>query len=181
MADGIPADLDDSDQSALVAAYMDRRAELVRYFRARLRSEEAAEDLVQDIYLKISTPVEDEIWNPRAYLYRLGTNLMLDRMRDRRRAGYRDAAWRDSHTSAVGGQDVSDASPADEVADARQRLARVIEVVNDLPPQVQQAFRLHKLQALSHAETAKVMNVSKSSVEKYIMTCLQRILARVGR
>jgi RNA polymerase sigma-70 factor (ECF subfamily) len=173
--------LDDRDQNLLLSSYLERRADLVRYFRARLRSDEAAEDLVQDIYLKISNVPAPEIGNPAAYLYRLGTNLMLDRLKAQRRAGRRDGEWRDLHSGSVGGEGVADAPPADDAVDARQRLGRIIEVVNGLPPPVREAFRLHKLEGLSHAETARAMGVSRSSVEKYMMTCLKRISAKVGR
>lgn len=72
--------------------------------------------------------------------------------------------------------------PAPDVAvEARDRLARILSAVEGLPPAVREAFRLHKLEGLSHAETAAAMGVSRSSVEKYIMTSLQRILAKVGR
>lgn len=175
------AALDDSDPHPLLAVYLVRREELVRYFRVRLRSEAAAQDLVQDIFLKITPPPTEDIGNPGAYLYRLGTNLMLDRIKQQRRAGRRDADWRDSTTMAAGGQDMADEPPADEVVAARLRLAQIVEVVADMPEPVREAFRLHKLEGLSHAETAKAMGVSRSSVEKYIMASLKRILAKVGR
>ncbi|CAN5707249.1 RNA polymerase sigma factor [soil metagenome] len=169
------------DHDPLLAVYLERRSELVRYFRVRLRSDEAAEDLVQDIYLKISGRPPEDIGNPAAYLYRLGTNLMLDRIKQSRRAGHRDAAWRDVHTSVSGGEDISETPPADEALAARQRLDQIIETVNQMSPQVREAFRLHKLEGLSHAETAAAMKISRSSVEKHIMASLKRILARVGR
>lgn len=171
----------DINPNPLLSTYLELRGDLVRYFRVRLRSDEAAEDLVQDIYLKISGTPPADIGNPGGYLFRLGTNLMLDRLKVQRRAVRRDADWHDVNFSAAGGQDIAEGSPADEVAEARQRLQRIIEVVNDLPPQVREAFRLHKLEGLSHAETAQAMNLSRSSVEKYMMTCLKRILAKVGR
>lgn len=176
-----PGPLDERDPNPLVATYLARREDLVRYFRVRLRSEEAAEDLVQDIYVKITGLSTEGIDNPSGFLFRLGSNLMLDQIKQRKRSGRRDSEWRGAHTTSAGWEDVSEASPADAVADARQRLARIIEVVKDLPPPVQEAFRLHKLEGLTHTETAAAMNVSKSSVEKYMMTCLQRILAKVGR
>jgi RNA polymerase sigma-70 factor (ECF subfamily) len=40
---------------------------------------------------------------------------------------------------------------------------------------------LHKLNGLTHAETAAAMNISRSSVEKHIMASLKAILAKVGR
>lgn len=192
-ADGFPAGdglwspgaqvaaLDDSDVHPLLAVYLERREDLVRYFRIRLRSEEAAQDLVQDIYLKIAARPVEPVDNPAAYLYRLGTNLMLDRIKVQRRAVKRDHEWRGVNIDQVQGQDASAEVPADEALAARQRLAQIIETVNELPPAVRQAFRLHKLEGLNHAETAAAMGVSRSSVEKYIMTSLKRILAKVGR
>ena len=175
------AALNDSDDHPLLAAYLERRDELVRYFRVRLRSEEAAEDLVQDIYLRIAASTGQEIGNPAAYLYRLGTNLMLDRIKQQRRTGRRDADWREVHTSASGPEDVAQEPAADDALAARQRLNAILEAIGDLPAPVREAFRLHKLDGLSHSETAAAMGVSRSSVEKYIMTSLKRILSRVGR
>ncbi len=173
--------LDDSDVHPLLAVYLARREDLVRYFRVRLRSEEAAQDLVQDIYLKIAVRPAEPVDNPAAYLYRLGTNLMLDRIKVQRRAVKRENEWRGAHVDQIQGHDASAEVPADDALAARQRLAQIIETVNELPPAVQQAFRLHKLEGLNHAETAAAMGVSRSSVEKYIMTSLKRILAKVGR
>lgn len=173
--------MDEPRNNPLLATYLERRDDLVRYFRVRLRSEEAAEDLVQDIYVKITGLSPDGIDNPSGFLFRLGTNLMLDQIKQRKRAGRRDAEWRGVNSTSAGWEDISEASPADAVTDARQRLARIIEVVNGLPPPVQEAFRLHKLEGLTHTETAAAMNISKSSVEKYMMACLKQILAKVGR
>lgn len=165
----------------LLAAYLQRRDELIAYFRVRLRSEEAARDLVQDLYLKIADVRPEEVENPGAFLYRVGTNLMLDRIKQRARAGRRDADWRDSVTTAAGGQDLANEPAADDALAARERLGKIIAVVNELPPAVRQAFRLHKLEGLSHAETAKAMGLSRSSIEKYMMLALKSILTRVGR
>ncbi|MBX3479007.1 MAG: RNA polymerase sigma factor [Caulobacter sp.] len=177
--------MDDVEGHPLLAVYLARREELVRYFRIRLRSAEAAEDLVQDIYLKIAarpvTGAPEEIGNPGAYLYRLGSNLMLDRIKQQRRADRRHAEWQDSETMSAGGEPVDQAPPADEAVAARQRLDQILETVGAMSPSVREAFRLHKLEGLSHAETARAMGVSRSSVEKHIMASLRQILKRIGR
>lgn len=173
--------MDDGDDNPLIAAYLARRPQLISYFRVRLRSEAAAEDLVQDIYLRIRDLEPAAIENPGAYLYRLGANLMLDRLRSQRRAERREADWQDGETQRVGGVEVAQEPAPDVAVEARDRLARILSAVEGLPPAVREAFRLHKLEGLSHAETAAAMGVSRSSVEKYIMTSLQRILAKVGR
>lgn len=173
--------LDDTTASPLVAAYIEHRSALVRYFRVRLRSEEAAEDLVQELYLKLEAAAHSEVLNATAYLYRVGTNLMLDRLKQQRRAMNRDGQWRASEVTALGDEDISQDRPADEALAARQRLAAIAEVVNDMPPQVREAFRLHKVEGLTHSETAARMGMSRSSVEKYIMTGLKLIMSKVGR
>jgi RNA polymerase sigma factor (sigma-70 family) len=173
-----------SDQSALLATYLERRAELLRYFRIRLRSDEAARELVQEIYLKIaqrsSEMVDREaLANPGAYLFRLGTNLMLDRIRRDRRAERRAAAYGEVY-AAAGAETIDDAPTAEDALAARQKLGKVIEAIRDLTPNAQRAFYLHKIEGLSHAETAAAMGVSRSSVEKYLMACLKAALAKVG-
>jgi len=106
---------------------------------------------------------------------------MLDRIKTQRRATKRETEWRGAHVDLIQGQDASAEVPADDALAARQRLSQIVDTVNDLPPAVREAFRLHKLEGLNHAETAAAMGVSRSSVEKYIMTSLKQIIAKVGR
>lgn len=166
--------------SPLLTLYLAKREDLKRYFTLRLRSPEAAEDLVQDIYLKISGAPPAEIGNPSAFLYRLGSNLMLDRLKAQRRTAARETGWRVVTVSSVGGQDVADEPAADAAAEARQRLSLIVEALNDLPESVRRAFRLHKFEGLSHAETAAAMGVSRSSVEKHISAALKHLLKTLG-
>jgi RNA polymerase sigma-70 factor (ECF subfamily) len=87
--------LAEDGRSSLIGLYLERRADLVRFFTVRLRSAAAAEDLVQDIYVRLSGLSEPaDIQNPMAYLYRLGSNLMLDKLRgERRSSSWRGSAW----------------------------------------------------------------------------------------
>jgi RNA polymerase sigma-70 factor (ECF subfamily) len=105
---------------------------------------------------------------------------MHDRARGEARAGARDAAWRRLTHSSVGFEDVADEPPADDTAAARQRLRRLIDAAAELPPQMQRAFRLHKLEGLSQAATAQAMGISVKSVEKHIAAALKALTARLG-
>jgi RNA polymerase sigma factor (sigma-70 family) len=172
--------LDDHQPSPLLRVYMAKREDLRRYFTLRLRSPEAAEDLIQDIFLKINAAPAADIGNPAAFLYRLGTNLMLDRMKAQRRSVARDGGWRTATVVTIGGEDVADTPSAEEAADARQKLERIVAALNELSPAVRRAFRLHKFEGLSHAETATEMGVSKSSVEKYISAALKHLVRTVA-
>lgn len=168
-------------RAALLTAYMERRQDLLRFFSLRLRSEAAAEDLVQDIYLRIEAlPRDADVRNPGGYLFRLGSNLMLDRLRGERRTAARDRAWRDAHRTVAGAQEVAEDVPADAAVAARQRLAAVIEALKDLPPLTQQVFRMHKFEGLSHAEVAGRLGISRSAVEKHVMAVLRRLSERLA-
>jgi RNA polymerase sigma-70 factor (ECF subfamily) len=166
--------------SVLLDAYFERRADLLRFFTLRLRSAAAAEDLVQDIYVRIaSSEPEAEVRNPVSYLYRLGSNLMLDRLRGERRAAARDAAWRQSHRSFSGGAEMAEEPDPVEALAARQRLAAVLEVVTSLGPQTQRVFRMHKLEGMSHTEVAQALGISRSAVEKHMIAALRRLAERL--
>ncbi len=161
---------------ALLAAYVEKRDGLVRLFAARLRSFPAAEDLVQEIYLKIvALPDDAPVDNPGSYLFRMGNNLMLDRLRGERRSGVREAAWRQTERTEVGGHEIAEEPDAEAVVAARQRLAALARAVEELPPRMQRAFRLHKLEGLSQAETARAMDVSIGSIEKHIAAALRAL------
>lgn len=165
----------------LLTVFLEKRANLVRFFAARLGSRESAEDLAQDLYLKVSAmPQIDDLQSPMALLYRMGANLMLDRLRRDRRAAIREDAWLKTERTSLGGEDVVDQPPADEAVASRQRLARLIESLETLPPRMRHAFRLHKLEGMSHAETARAMGISISAVEKHVSAALKALLARLG-
>jgi RNA polymerase sigma-70 factor (ECF subfamily) len=162
--------------SILQAAYLDKRADLVRFFSVRLRSVEAAEDLVQDIFVKISGLPESPIDNPVAYLYRLGWNTMLDKLRQQRRAKVREGDWSDVQHTRLAHDAVTDAPSAEAVLDGRQRLQRIVDGLKDMPPQTQRIFRMHKFDGLSHGEVAAALGISRSAVEKHVSAALRHLL-----
>lgn len=170
-----------ADPPPLIAAYLRKRADLVRFFTLRMRSAALAEDLVQDLFVKISEmPTPDDLQSPDSYLYRVATNLMLDRVRRQNRQLARDDRW-NRETVGDAPEPASFEAPADEVLASRQELQLLREGVERLPPQVATAFRLHKFEGLSHGQVAERLGVSRSSVEKYIMTALRTLMAELRR
>jgi RNA polymerase sigma-70 factor (ECF subfamily) len=91
-----------ADPPPLITAYLRKRADLVRFFTLRTGSAAAAEDIVQDLFVKITeTDAPSDLRSPEAFLYRMGSNLMLDRAKADRRT-----AARSRTASGIG--DVSD-------------------------------------------------------------------------
>jgi RNA polymerase sigma factor (sigma-70 family) len=164
----------------LTRAYLARRGDLIRFFSARLRSMTAAEDLVQELYVKISQTSSGPTTNPEALLFTIANNLMLDRQRGERRGRVRDERWTQTHLTVAGGQAVQEAPSAESALAAKTRLTRMLALVEDLPPRTREAFRLHKLEGLSHAQTAQRMGISTKTVEKQISAALHALVEHLG-
>jgi len=165
----------------LLDAYLGKRDDLVRFLTARLGSSAAAEDLVQDLYVRLATlELTGMVENPSAFLYRAAINLMLDRSRGERRSGQRDRAWHVSQNLNVAGAAAAVAPSPEEAASARQRLAKLVEAVEGLPPKTRRAFELHKFEGLSQAETAQRLGVSRKTVENQLAAALKALTARLG-
>ena len=174
--------MDEQTANSLLAAYFDRRGDLTRFFLARTGSPTETEDLLQELYLKVVAVDGREVVRlPAAYLYRLGSNLMLDRLRQQRRSAARDTDYRAATNLTRGGEDVADLPSADDAVVARQKLAHIAAAVSVLPERTQQVFRLHKFEGLSHVETAARLGISRSAVEKHVSTALSHLLARMDR
>jgi RNA polymerase sigma-70 factor (ECF subfamily) len=166
----------------LLEIYLERRANLVRYFAARTGSAATAEDLAQELYVRIATREPSvTALNPVALIYHIAGNVLRDRFRSEARSGARDAAWRQVAHSTFGDEDLAEEPAADDAVDSRQRLRRLVDAVAELPPQMQRAFRLHKLEGRSHASTAQAMGISVKSVEKHISAALRVLTMRLGR
>ncbi|MDG2520400.1 RNA polymerase sigma factor [Caulobacter segnis] len=166
-------------QGELTRAYLARRGDLVRFFAARLRSMAAAEDLVQELYVKIRQAPDAPVANPDGLLFTIASNLMLDRQRGDRRARARDERWTEANLTILGGQAVQETPSAEAALAAKRRLTRMLTLMRDLPPRTQEAFKLHKLEGLSHAQTAARMGISAKTVEKQISAALRAILERL--
>jgi RNA polymerase sigma-70 factor (ECF subfamily) len=54
----------------------------------------------------------------------------------------------------------------------------VLSVLEELDERTRDAFILHRLEGMKHAEIARLLGVSVSSVEKYIIKALARLMMR---
>jgi RNA polymerase sigma-70 factor (ECF subfamily) len=164
----------------MLAAFLERRENLVLFLAARLRSMATAEDLVQDLYLKVAAmEPQAEVRAPVALLYRMAVNLMVDHVRSDQRASQRNAQWRRETHTTLGGLDIVGEPAADEALVAKERVRQLAAAVAELPPQMGRAFRLHKLEGLSQMETAQAMGVSRKMVEQHIGVAIRRLAERL--
>lgn len=167
-------------ESPLIRAFFERRENLILFLAARTRDMATAEDLVQDLYLKIAgLDPRAEVRAPEALLYRMAANLMIDHVRSAQRSSRRNAEWRIETRTVLGGQDVAQEAAADEMVMGKERVRQLAAAVADLPPQMGRAFRLHKLEGMSQAETARAMGVSVKMVEAHIAAAIKQLAQRL--
>lgn len=154
--------------SGLEAAYLEHRAELLRFLRAR-GAGDAAEDILQDVWLRIAKARSGPVDNPRAYLFRAANMTMIDRHRSQTQAAQRERDW--SETRPAG----SEPSPESGVA-ASQEMAKVLALVDRLGARTAAVLRRHRIDGLSQRQVADEMGVSLSTVESDLRTAYRAML-----
>ena len=160
--------------------FFEKRENLLLFLAARTRSMTAAEDLLQDLYLKVvAVEADADARAPSALLYKMAANLLVDQVRSAQRSARRDADWRRETRMALGSEEVSGEAPADEAVIARERVRQLAEAVAELPPQMGRAFRLHKLDGLSQKETASAMGVSVKMIEQHIQAAMRNLTQKL--
>lgn len=164
----------------LASLYAEHRTALVRFLTARTGSVAEAEDVVQEVWLKIGSAPSGPIANGRAYLYRVAQNLVLDRLRAGRRRAARERDWAEvEQDHRTDGPEPRLEASAETDLIAREDAARLAAAIGRLPPGAARALRLHKLDGLSHADTAAQLGISRKGVEKHMalaMAHLRRLL-----
>lgn len=142
--------------------FLTHREALVRFLRAR-GAGDAAEDLVQEVWLKIASSRAGPVAAPLAYLYRTADLLMIDRFRSSRQSGSRDQAWTDVHAGDPPG--VSAEPSAERRIAAAQEAQSVLALLDSLGPRVATVFRRHRIDGRAQKALATEMGVSLSTIE----------------
>jgi RNA polymerase sigma factor (sigma-70 family) len=150
--------------AGLQAAYLANREALLRFLAAR-GAGDAAEDLLQEVWIKLSRLDGEQapIAAPLAYLYRIANTLMIDRYRSARQAAQRDSNW----------MLAASADPADHTAVpspernaiGRDMLGRVALRLDQLAPRAAAIFRRHRIDGVPQRQIAEEFGVSLSTVE----------------
>ncbi|WEK45196.1 MAG: RNA polymerase sigma factor [Candidatus Andeanibacterium colombiense] len=171
-----PAERDNGAPSpTLRDAYGRRQARLRAFFLRRTGSPEAAEDLVQELWLRIARDADATGFeNPDSWLQRIAINLALNWLRQNRfQAQY--IAHADDGADAV-----DDAPGPDRQAQARQGMDFLRDLLDELSPRRRRAFLLYRGEGLSLNETAQQMGVSSSTAKKQIAAAVAFLRERMS-
>ncbi len=155
-----------SKEAWVVAALERYQRPLVQYAFRITGKVESARDVVQETFLKLCAAdraaVEDHL---AAWLYTVCRNHALNV----RRKEAREMEWDAQQTEAPSGDDVGETAARNEIR------GRVLEVVERLPQDQQEAFHLKFRDGLNYREISAVMGVSLGTVSNLVTAALNRI------
>lgn len=159
----------------LVATFMASRPALSRYLVLRGASADEADDILQEVYLKLSTDRIGPVSQPRAYLYRMTNNHFLGSRRTEGRRTRREEDW----VEANGGEQPEvDEQPSIEAhLIAREQLAILQRVLDDLPERTCTIFRRFRIDGEPQRRIAEDIGISVSAVEKHLARAYEAISA----
>lgn len=155
--------------------YFEHAQELRRYLTRRLDCAQTAADLTQEVFVRLlrSEPAS-VVENPRAYLYRIASNLLADHFRGLKQqpglVGTR--SW----------EAVPDEAPSPERAIlTREELRRLERAIDELPPRQREVILLHKFEGLSYSAIAARLGISKNTVMVHMMRALAHCRHRLAQ
>lgn len=159
-------------QHGLQQLFEVHREQLLRYLRAH-GAGDLAEDLLQELWLRISSERSGPIAAPRSYLFRAATNLMIDHRRSATQAQRRDVEWAglaDRLPSSI----ANDPGP-DRQLDSRRKLALVERELGKLPTRAVRIFRSHRIDGRTQREIASQLGLSASTIESDLRMVYQAL------
>ena len=149
--------------------------ELTSYLVQRNHCPDVAADILQDAYIRlVSAKPGSEIKNPRAFLYKIVSNLAIDYHRSNNRRQIRHA----DESELV---DLADQSPAlEHQVYTQEQLVFLKQAISELPPKCRQVFIMHKFRYYSYSKIMQELNISESTVLKHMVKAMKHCRRRMA-
>lgn len=143
---------------------------LFSFFDRRVQQKADVPDLVQDVFLRLArSRSTQEIEQVEHYLFKTAANTLKDH--------HRHSQARQSHQhdpfvpNMHGGIDFSSA----DILEAREALAKVQDILGELPERTRTVFVLKALEQQKTAMVADTLGISSRAVEKHYAKALARV------
>jgi len=158
------------------------RTPLVNFLFRMVRNREQAEDLSQEVFLRVYRAREDYVPSAKftTWLFRIATNLALNSVRDTRYQKLEVSIDAPVTVDAEAGHerplDVVERRPNIEqhlVEDVRVKMIR--HAINKLPEKQRAAVLLHKYQELDYTEIAKILSCSESALKSLLFRAYEAL------
>ena len=169
----------DIASGGLQAAALAYRAELIRFLGARGVSADEAEDILQDLYVKVCMLRIAPVAEPRAYLYRMTANLLFDRRRTAARRSARERLWAEAEHALT--EQIDDRPTVEQELGARDELAIVSRALASLPERTVEILRRYRVDGEPQKEIAFQLGISLSAVEKHLQKAYRAVIETQAR
>jgi RNA polymerase sigma-70 factor, ECF subfamily len=167
------------DESAFEYLVQKYRRPMVSFMYRMARSAAAAEDLAQEVFLRVYRSREGYEATAKftTWLYRIATNLAVNHARDTRHERPENMLSLDEPDEESGQTlDVADASPsAEEKIVRRERLAAIRQRVEALPERQRLAVVMHKYQQMDYRQIADVLKLSESATKSLLFRAYETL------
>jgi RNA polymerase sigma-70 factor, ECF subfamily len=170
---------DEQSFSLLLHRY---RTPLVNFLYRMVRNREQAEDLAQEVFLRVYRARADYVPSAKftTWLFRIATNLALNSVRDHRYQRMEISIDAPVTVDAEDGDerqlDVADNRPDIEqhlVEETRRKMIR--HAIDKLPEKQRAAVLLHKYQELDYNEIAKILSCSESALKSLLFRAYETL------
>jgi len=158
------------------------RTPLVNFLYRMVRSREQAEDLAQEVFIRVYRAREEYVPSAKftTWLFRIATNLALNSLRDHRHEKLEISMDAPVTADAEDGDErhfeVADKHPTVEqelVEEDRKKMIR--HAIEKLPEKQRAAVLLHKYQELDYAEIAKILSCSESALKSLLFRAYETL------
>ncbi|ACU04560.1 RNA polymerase sigma factor [Pedobacter heparinus] len=148
--------------AAFEEIYKRYKQRLAVNFLKLLRSEELAQDALQDLFIKIWTLRKsiDPDKSFQAYLFKIAQNIVFD--------FYRKAARDKKMQLQMLLENEDFYSHIEENLASKDNISLVHELIAQLPPQQQKVFTMFKLEEKSYKEISILLGISPSTINKHV-------------
>ncbi|MEM7058740.1 MAG: RNA polymerase sigma factor [Pseudomonadota bacterium] len=162
------------EERAFLETFLSELPGLRRYFIARNGCSTTAEDLVQDVWIRLSRKADRRVRSPRAYLWQIAANLATDR----RRVDGRKPAFAELSSAT----EVSDGTGTPEqTVLAREALQLVGAALQELPSRRREIFIAVNLHGENSSCLAERFGISRRMVQIETRLAFEHCLEALAR
>jgi RNA polymerase sigma-70 factor (family 1) len=160
-----------ADQVAYKELFILLHSRLKQFAYSIVKSNEEAEELVSDIFIRIWEKREQltTIESPLLYFYTTVKNLALNRLSKQKRQLSNSPAedWLVQLNSIY--------FDPEQLMVTEEMMRKIRQAINDLPPRCRIIFKLIKEDGLKYRETAELLQLSVKTVEAQMAIALRRL------
>ncbi len=158
------------DSKAFTELFHHYNARLFPFVRRITKSESAAEEIVQETFLRlwVHRATVGVMEKPAAWLFLIASNLSMSHLRNRMNAAVKHAGAFARSETAAGDSFLQE-------LEGKEMAVLVEAAIQLLPPKRQEVFRLSRQEGLTYQQIADRLDISPNTVKDHLVIALRSI------